>query len=76
MKIAFFVIFDPTLASILAQKRPKYGILKQNFTFQSLRKTEAILLPNMWIKDWLTKVKTSKIVIFVILDPEWAKVLS
>ena len=27
MKIAFFVIFDPTCAHILALKRPKYGIL-------------------------------------------------
>ena len=26
MKIAFFAIFDPTWAHILAQKRPKYGI--------------------------------------------------
>ena len=26
MKIAFFAIFDPTWAHILASKRPKYGI--------------------------------------------------
>ena len=38
--------------------------LKQNFNVQSLKITEVILLPNMWLKDWLTKVKTSKIVTF------------
>ena len=39
-------------------------VLKQNFNFQFLRETEAILLPSMWLKDWLTKGNTSKIVTF------------
>ena len=47
MKIAFFVIFDPTLTHILAPKCPNNEFLKQNFNFQFLRKTEAILLSSM-----------------------------
>ena len=54
-KIAFSIIFDPTWTHILASKGPNMEFLKQNFNFQSLRKTEAILLPGMWLKDWLTK---------------------
>ena len=33
MKIAFFLIFDPTWAHILAPKRPKYGIRSAEFEF-------------------------------------------
>ena len=33
MKTAFFVIFDPTWAHILAPKRPKYGILSAELEF-------------------------------------------
>ena len=44
MKIAFFAIFDPTWTNILAPADPNMGF---NFSFQSLRKTEAILLPIM-----------------------------
>ena len=44
--------------------------LKQNFNVQSLKITEVILLPNMWLKDWLTKVKTSKIVTFCYFWPK------
>ena len=47
MKIAFFAIFDPTWSHILAPTDPNMEFLKQNFNFQSLRKTEAILLPIM-----------------------------
>ena len=47
MKIAIFAIFDPTWSHILAPTGPNMGFLKQNFNFQSLRKTEAILLPVM-----------------------------
>ena len=47
MKIAFFAIFDPTWNHTLALKGPNMEFLKQNFNFQSLRKTEAILLPIM-----------------------------
>ena len=47
MKIAFFVIFDPTWTQILAPKDRNMEFLKQNFNSQSLRKTEAILLPSM-----------------------------
>ena len=64
MKIAFFVIFDPTWTQILAPKDPNMEFLKQNFNSQSLRKTEAILLPSMWLKDWLAKERTSKIITF------------
>ena len=52
------------------QKGPNMEFLKQNFNFQSLIKTEAILLPSMWLKDWLTKVKTSKIVTFCYFWPK------
>ena len=45
MKIAFFAIFDSTWGHILAPTNPNMGFLKQNFYFQFLRKTEAILLP-------------------------------
>ena len=44
MKIAIFPIFDPTWTHILALTSPNIGFLKQNFNFQSLRKTEAIFL--------------------------------
>ena len=47
MKTTFFAIFDPTWTHILAPKGPNIELLKQNFNFQSLRKTEAILLPIM-----------------------------
>ena len=46
-KIAFLLIFDPIWAYILAPTGPNMGFLKQNFDFQSLRKTEAIILPIM-----------------------------
>ena len=47
VKIAFFAFFDPTWTHILAPKGPYMGLLYQNFNLQSLRKTEAILLPSM-----------------------------
>ena len=47
LKIAFFAIFDSNQAHILEPKGPNMEFLKQNFNFQSLRKTEAILLPSM-----------------------------
>ena len=40
----FFVIFDPTWTYILPLKDPNKNLLKQYFNFQSIRKTEAILL--------------------------------
>ena len=43
-KIAFFDIFEPTWTNIQAPVGPNMGLLEQNFNFQSLRKTEAILL--------------------------------
>ena len=47
MKITVFVIFDSTRTHILAPKGPIIEYLKQNFDFQYLIKTEAILLPSM-----------------------------
>ena len=47
MRIALFAIFDPTETHILAPKCPNMEFFKHNFNFQSLRKTEAILLPSM-----------------------------
>ena len=47
LKIAFFAIFDSNQAHIFEPKGPNMEFLKQNFNFQSLRKTEAILLPSM-----------------------------
>ena len=44
MKTIFFVIFDPTWANILARKRVNKEFLKQNFSFQLLRKTEVKVL--------------------------------
>ena len=38
---------------ILVPNGPNMELLKQNFSFQSFRKTEAILLPIMWLmKMW------------------------
>ena len=51
MKIAFSAIFDPTWTHILAPKGPNMEFLKKNFNFQSLRKTEVMLLPGMSLKD-------------------------
>ena len=51
IKIDFSAILDPTWTHILALKLPNMEFLKQNFNFQSLRKTEAILLLSMWLKD-------------------------
>ena len=51
MKIAFFAVFDPTWTHILAPKGPNMEFLKKNFNFQSLRKTEVMLLPGMSLKD-------------------------
>ena len=47
MKIAFLAIFDPIWTNILPPKRPNIEFLKQNFNFQPIRKTEAVLLPIM-----------------------------
>ena len=59
MKIVFSAIFDQTWTHILGPKGPNMEFLKQNFNFKFLRKIEAILLPRMWLKDLLTKVKSS-----------------
>ena len=45
MKRAFFPIFEPTWSQILAPTGPNMGFPQQNFNFQFLRKTEAMLLP-------------------------------
>ena len=47
IKTGFFSIFNPTWTHILAPKGLNMEFLKQNFNFQSMRKTEAILLPIM-----------------------------
>ena len=47
MKIAFFATLDPTWTHTLAPKGPNMEFLEQNFNFQSLRITEAILLPSI-----------------------------
>ena len=44
MKTTFFAIFDLTWTNILAPKAPNKEFLK-HFNFQSIRKTETILLP-------------------------------
>ena len=49
--VFFFAIFDLTRTHILAPKVPNMEFFKQNFNFESLRKTETILLPNMSLKD-------------------------
>ena len=43
IKIAFLAIFDQSWSKILAPKGSNMEFLKQNFNFQSIRKTEAIL---------------------------------
>ena len=60
MKIAFFAIFDPTWTHILTPTDPNMRLLKHNFNFQSLRKTEA-----------MTKIKTRKIITFCYF---WTKI--
>ena len=47
MKIAFFAIFDLTWTHTLVPKGLNMEFLQRNFNFQSLRKTEATLLPSM-----------------------------
>ena len=47
MKIAFFAIFDSPWTPILAQKGTNMELLKKKKSFQSLRKTEPILLPSV-----------------------------
>ena len=44
MKTTFFAIFDPIWTHILAPKDPNKEFFKQNFSFQSIRKTEVLLL--------------------------------
>ena len=44
MKTTFFAIFDQIWTHILAPKDPNKGFFKQNFSFQSIRKTEVLLL--------------------------------
>ena len=44
MKTIFFAIFDPIWSHILAPKDPTKEFFKQNFSFQSIKKTEVILL--------------------------------
>ena len=70
MKIAFLPFLTQHGPTFWPPKGQNMEFLKQNFNFQSLRKTEIILLPSMWLKDWLTKVKTSKIVTFCYLWPK------
>ena len=47
MKTTFFAIFDPIWTHVLAPKDPKKEFFKQNFSSQSIRKTEVILLSNL-----------------------------
>ena len=54
---AIFAIFDPTWAHILALKGPNKEFLKQYSSFQSIRKTEVVLLSILWLQGWITKVK-------------------
>ena len=44
IKITFFAILDTIWTHILAPKDPSKEFFKQNFSFQSIRKTEVILL--------------------------------
>ena len=73
MKIAFLPFFTQHGPTFWPPKGLNMEFLKQNFNFQSPRKTEVILLPSMWLKDWLTKVKTSKIVTFCYFWPKMDK---
>ena len=57
MKATIFAIFDPTWADILALKGPNKEFLKQYSSFQSIRKTEVVLLSILWLQGWITKVK-------------------
>ena len=47
MKEGFFAIFDPTGPAFWPQKGLNMEFLEPNLSFQSLRKTEVILLPSM-----------------------------
>ena len=60
-------------ATFWPPKDPDMEFLKQTFNFQSIIKTEAIILSSMWLKDWLTKVKSSKIVTFCSLTQNGQK---
>ena len=73
MKIAFLPFLTQHGPTFWPPKCQNMEFLKQNFNFQSLRKTEVIFWPSMWFKDWLTKVKTSKIVTFCYFWPKMGK---
>ena len=73
MKTTFFPISDPIWTYILTLKCSNMEFLKLNFNFQSFRKREAILLSIMWLKDWLSKVKTSKIITVCYFWPKMGK---
>ena len=44
MKTTFFAPFDPIWTHIMAPKDPNKEFFKQNVSFQSIRKSEVILL--------------------------------
>ena len=73
MKIAFFfVIFDTTWTHILASKGPNMGLFKQNFSFQFVRKTEAILLPTIRLTNYSKNLKNNH---FLLFSPKMGKIL-
>ena len=57
MKIAFLPFLTQHGPTFWPKKGQNMEFLKQNLNFESLRKTGVILLPSMWLKDSLTKVK-------------------
>ena len=73
MKIAFLPFLTQHGPTFWSTKGQNMEFLKQNFNFQFLTKTKVILLPSMWIKDWLAIVKASKIVTFCYFWPRMGK---
>ena len=71
MKIAILPFLTQPEPTFWPKKYLNVEFLKQNFNFQSLRKT--LLLSSMWRKYWLTKVKTSKIANFCYFWPKMGK---
>ena len=50
MKTMFFSIFDPIWSNILAPKDPTKEVFKQNFSFESIKKTSCIVVIFMTLR--------------------------
>ena len=73
MKVSFFTIFNPNGTQSLTPKGPNMEFLKQHVRFQSIRKTETVLLPTVRFQDWLKKKTLENNPFNITFDPKWVK---